>query len=93
VFDILSPQGNADENHFKIHLDPIRVASINNTKNNKYWGGFRKMAAINPVGVSVRYFEIPCAPGIYTTPGHMNKESSYYRYLLIHGHCCSVHNS
>jgi hypothetical protein len=32
-------QGNANQNHTRFHLTPVRMASIMNTTTNNYWQG------------------------------------------------------
>jgi hypothetical protein len=32
-------KGNADQNHTKFHLTPVRIATIKNTTKNKCWPG------------------------------------------------------
>jgi hypothetical protein len=39
VFTISSHKGNADQNHTKIPLHPVRIAIIKNTTTNMCWQG------------------------------------------------------
>jgi hypothetical protein len=33
-------KGNANKNHLKLHLTPVRMAIFKNINNNRYWQGF-----------------------------------------------------
>jgi hypothetical protein len=37
MFAIPGHKGNANQNHTKTHLTPVRIASIKNTTNKKCW--------------------------------------------------------
>jgi aromatic ring-opening dioxygenase catalytic subunit (LigB family) len=39
MLTIASHKGNANQNHTKFHLTPVRIAIIKNTTNNMCWGG------------------------------------------------------
>jgi hypothetical protein len=39
MFTISSHKGNANKNHTRFHLTPIRIAIIKNTTNNRCWQG------------------------------------------------------
>jgi hypothetical protein len=46
MFNILSHQGNENQNNPEIHLITIRMAKIKNSGNNTCWGGCRERGTL-----------------------------------------------